>query len=112
MKKIDLINMIGMLIGILVNIVIFTDWLGVLFSNLIPILIIGICGIILSILELFESRNTMNRIFACIILIVNLLPMVYFTFLYLATCCSLDLIVLFKSSICLSYSIHKELICS
>ncbi|MHC6774147.1 hypothetical protein [Enterococcus faecium] len=79
MKKIDLINMIGMLIGILVNIVIFTDWLGVLFSNLIPILIIGICGIILSILELFESRNTMNRIFACIILIVNLLPMVYFT---------------------------------
>ena len=71
MKKIDLINMIGMLIGILVNIVIFTDWLGVLFSNLIPILIIGICGIILSILELFESRNTMNRIFACIILIVN-----------------------------------------
>ena len=62
MKKIDLINMIGMLIGILVNIVIFTDWLGVLFSNLIPILII----------------------FACIILIVNLLPMVYFTFLYFA----------------------------
>ena len=77
MKKIDLINMIGMLIGILVNIVIFTDWL-------IPIFIIGICGIILSILELFESRNTMNRIFACIILIVNLLPMVYFTFLYFA----------------------------
>ncbi|NRC73331.1 hypothetical protein [Enterococcus faecalis] len=80
MKKIDLINMIGMLIGILVNIVIFTDWLGVLFSNLITILIIGSCGIILSILELFEIRNTMNRIFACIILIVNLLPMVYFTF--------------------------------
>ena len=48
--------MIGMLIGILVNIVIFTDWLGVLFSNLIPILIIGICGIILSILELFEAE--------------------------------------------------------
>ena len=84
MKKIDLINIIDMLIGILVNIVIFTDWFGVLFSNLIPILIIGICGIILSILELFESRNTMNRIFACIILIVNLLPMVYFTFLYFA----------------------------
>ncbi|BDP48303.1 hypothetical protein EfmJHP9_31730 (plasmid) [Enterococcus faecium] len=34
MKKIDLINMIGMLIGILVNIVIFTDWLGCYFSNL------------------------------------------------------------------------------
>jgi hypothetical protein len=85
MKKIDLINMIGMLIGILVNIVIFTDWLGVLFSNLIPILIIGICvELYFQILELFESRNTMNRIFACIILIVNLLPMVYFTFLYFA----------------------------
>lgn len=48
--------MIGMLIGILVNIVIFTDWLGVLFSNLIPILIIGICGIILSILELLKAE--------------------------------------------------------
>ena len=52
MKKIDLINIIGMLIGILVNIVIFTDWLWMLFSNLVPVLIIGICGIILSIEEL------------------------------------------------------------
>ncbi|GAB7306600.1 hypothetical protein [Enterococcus gallinarum] len=84
MKKIDLINIIGMLIGILVNIVIFTDWLWMLFSNLVPVLIIGICGILLSILELFESRNTMNRRVACIILIVNLLPMAYFTFLYFA----------------------------
>ena len=72
--------MIGMLIGILVNIVIFTDWLGVLFSNLIPILIIGICWNYTFNIRTFESRNTMNRIFACIILIVNLLPMVYFTF--------------------------------
>lgn len=82
MKKIDLINMIGMLIGILVNIVIFIDWFGVLFFNFIFIFIIGICGIIFLILEFFESRNIMNRIFVCIILIVNLLFMVYFIFLY------------------------------
>ncbi|EPI2201135.1 hypothetical protein ACS4HS_002758 [Enterococcus hirae] len=84
MKKINLITFFSLFVGILVNIEIFTRWLDFLFYNLTPFLIAGIIGLIISILEIDTSTNFINRLFAIISLIVNAIPICYFTFLYLA----------------------------
>ncbi|EMF0379637.1 hypothetical protein JMQ93_002024, partial [Enterococcus hirae] len=51
-KRLKFINILSLLIGILVSIEIFTNWFGMLFSSLIPVLLMGVIGFILSIWSL------------------------------------------------------------
>ncbi|EMF0564612.1 hypothetical protein H4N10_002659, partial [Enterococcus hirae] len=56
-KRLKFINILSLLIGILVSIEIFTTWFGMLFSSLIPVLLMGVIGFILSIWSLSKNSS-------------------------------------------------------
>lgn len=83
-KRINFINIIGLIIGLIVSIGIFTNWFGMLFSNILPLPIIGVVGFMISIWELQKSGSHLNKIIALIGVLLNILPVGYFILLYFA----------------------------
>lgn len=81
-KRIDFINVIGLLMGLIVSIGIFTGWFGVLFSNIILLLTIGVVGSIVSIWALKKSDGYFYKIIAVVGFLLNILPIGYFILLY------------------------------
>ncbi|MFP3776346.1 hypothetical protein U5M85_12705, partial [Enterococcus mundtii] len=57
-RRFKFINIISLLLGIIVSIEIFTNWFGVLFSSIVPFLIIGVIGCLLSIWVLTGSGSS------------------------------------------------------
>ncbi|MBF8808216.1 MAG: hypothetical protein IC227_07725 [Enterococcus lacertideformus] len=81
-KKINFISIISVLMGFIVIIGMFTDWFRMLFSDITPLLIIGVVGSIISIWLIKKSGSQLNKIIAIIGLLLNALPVGYFTILY------------------------------
>ncbi|EOS7711486.1 hypothetical protein GWG94_RS12140, partial [Enterococcus hirae] len=61
-KRLKFINILSLLIGILVSIEIFTNWFGMLFSSLIPVLLMGVIGFILSIWSLSKNSSLIEKV--------------------------------------------------
>ena len=61
-KRFKFINILSLLIGILVSIEIFTTWFGMLFSSLIPVLLMGVIGFILSIWSLSKNSSLIEKV--------------------------------------------------
>ncbi|EMF0066056.1 hypothetical protein PGC04_002636, partial [Enterococcus hirae] len=61
-KRLKFINILSLLIGILVSIEIFTTWFGMLFSSLIPVLLMGVIGFILSIWSLSKNSSLIEKV--------------------------------------------------
>ncbi|EMF0055085.1 hypothetical protein PGC19_002147, partial [Enterococcus hirae] len=61
-KRFKFINILSLLIGILVSIGIFTNWFGMLFSSLIPVLLMGVIGFILSIWSLSKNSSLIEKV--------------------------------------------------
>ncbi|EMF0190576.1 hypothetical protein NXK93_002521, partial [Enterococcus hirae] len=61
-KRFKFINILSLLIGILVSIEIFTNWFGMLFSSLIPVLLMGVIGFILSIWSLSKNSSLIEKV--------------------------------------------------
>ncbi|HHD1574478.1 TPA: hypothetical protein ACN1M8_002152 [Enterococcus faecium] len=81
-KKVNFISIISLLLGLIVSIGIFTNWFGHLFHSIIPLLIIGILGTLISIWSITRGDSRLNEIFAVVGLLLNVLPVGYFILLY------------------------------
>lgn len=83
-KRFKFINIISLLIGILVSIEIFTTWFGMLFSSLIPVLLMGVIGFILSIWSLSKNSSLIEKVISVCGLLLNIIPVGYFILLFFA----------------------------
>lgn len=81
-KKVNFISIISLFLGLIVSIGVFTNWFGILFHSIIPLLIIGILGTIISIWAIKRRDSRLNEIFTVVSLLLNVLPVGYFILLY------------------------------
>ncbi|EGP4991193.1 hypothetical protein EGW69_13970 [Enterococcus faecium] len=81
-KRIDFISIISLLLGLVVSIGIFTNWFGVFFYSITPLLIIGIVGTILSVWSIKRNDSYLDEMFSVVGLLLNVLPVGYFILLY------------------------------
>ncbi|MGL9846130.1 hypothetical protein IGJ91_001289 [Enterococcus sp. DIV0765f] len=81
-RRLKIINILSLLLGIIVSIEFFTNWFGMLFSSLIPFLIMGVIGCILSIWSLMESSIPIEKVISVCGLLLNIIPIGYFMLLY------------------------------
>lgn len=81
-KRVNFISTISFLLGLIVSIGIFTNWFSHLFHSIIPLLIIGILGTLISIWSITRGDSRLNEIFAVVGLLLNVLPVGYFILLY------------------------------
>lgn len=83
-RRIQYINILSLLAGVIVSIVIFTNWFAMLVSNIMPFLIIGVIGSVLSICSLKKSNSQIEKAIALCGLLLNIIPVGYFILLFFA----------------------------
>lgn len=85
-RRINLINIFSLLIGIIVNIEFFTNWFGMLFSSvlpfILPFLIPGAIGSLFSIWSLRKSSNLIGKFIAVCGFLLNITAIGYFALLF------------------------------
>lgn len=74
-------GVISILIGIYVNLALFTQLFGMIFDTVIPVFFIGFAGIAVAILSLRENKGTYHTCLFSVGLLVNLLPLMFFLYL-------------------------------
>ncbi|MDT2836427.1 hypothetical protein P7H50_05930 [Enterococcus durans] len=77
------LGIISILIGIYVNLALFTQLFGMIFDTIIPVFLIALSGIGLAILSLKENKGTFHTCFASVGLLVNLLPITSYLYLWI-----------------------------
>lgn len=77
------LGIISILIGIYVNLVLFTQFLEIIFDTVIPVFLIGFAGIGIAALSLKENKGSYHTCLASVGVLVNVLPMMSYLYLCL-----------------------------
>ena len=81
MKK--YLSFISIILGLFYNLIFFNYGVTLFLESVMPILAIGLIGLIFTILALTKYKKDNKKIFSIIGLILNILPIVYFASCFL-----------------------------